>query len=346
MFPEGTIYTLVHEPGSVHEEIERHPIVTSVLSRTALSRLWFRAALPMFPKLVEAWDFTGYDLVLSSSHCVAKGICVAKPTVHVAYIHTPMRYLWDQLPMYLPKLVAPLAERLAWPLRQWDVHSAQRPDVLLCNSRFVAERIQRVWGRTAEVVYPPVDVEYFASVERRPKPYFLCVSALVPYKNIALAVRVASTRKLPLVVVGDGPERKRLQRMSGPTIEFVGWIGREELRRRYSEARALWYCAVEDFGIVPVEAMAAGCPVIALGVGGVCDTVIDAQTGVLFEAPTEEALSLALLRFSRLEAAGAFLRPAFWAQAQRFAPDRFRAGVAERLGGCAPDRQPIAARPR
>ncbi|HET6343558.1 MAG TPA: glycosyltransferase, partial [Myxococcota bacterium] len=338
MFPEAPIYTLVHGAGRVHPELERRIIHTSFIQRLPGAPRRFRPYLPLFPRAVEAWDLSAYDTVISTSHCVAKGIRTHAGQRHVAYIHTPMRYLWDQMPHYLPRparLWTPLARLAAWPLRRWDVTSAQRPDVLVANSEFVAARIGRVWGRASEVIYPPVDVDFFAAApDPAARRGFVAVSALVPYKRLELAIGLANARRLPLTVVGEGAERARLRALAGPTVRFEHGLSREALRALYAGAEALLFAGEEDFGIVPVEAMAAGCPVIAFDAGGLRETVVgegEGATGVFFGTPSVAAMGRALDTFLERRDRGAFGRAALTAQARLFAPERFTAAMARLL---------------
>jgi glycosyltransferase involved in cell wall biosynthesis len=340
LFPEAPIFTLVHRPGSVHPELEAHPIGTSFVQRLPGAPARFRQYLPLFPRAIEGFELAGFDLVLSTSHCVAKGVRTRPDQLHVSYVHTPMRYIWDQLPSYLGAL--PAGRALAWvaraavmPLRHWDVASAARPSLLVANSHFVRRRIARVWGRDAEVVYPPVDVDFFAAAPAAERRGFLVVSALVPYKRIELAVELATARRLPLTVVGEGGERARLTRAAGPTVRFVGALGRDELRRAYAEAEALWFCGEEDFGIVPVEAMAAGCPVIAYASGGALETVVDdgpEPTGVLYPWPTRASLEAGLDQLLVRRERGSFRPEVLRAQARRFDRGRFVEAMGAILG--------------
>ncbi len=331
LFPDAPIYTLVHRPGSVHEELEHHPIRTSVLQRLAPAG-GFRRFLPLFPLAAEAWDLSRYHLVLSTSHCVAKGVRTGRGQQHLAYIHTPMRYIWDQLPAYVPRvagraLLVPAARVLTAPLRRWDVRSARRANALLANSRHVADRIRRLWGREARVLYPPVDVDFFAAGARAgARRGFLVVSALVPYKRVDVAVAWATERGAELTVVGDGSERPRLEARAGPTVHFAGTLGREELREAYGRAEALLFCGVEDFGIVPVEAMAAGCPVVALAAGGALETVDD-RVGALFPEPTPASLANAVLELGRNR--GRITGDTLRQRAQQFGRERFVSGLRE-----------------
>lgn len=334
-FPEAPIFTLVHQAGSVDAEIERHPITTSFVQRLPGAPRHFRQYLPLFPRAVERWDLSAFDVVISSSHCVVKGVRTNPRQLHLSYVHTPMRYLWDQLPHYVPdwpsKAAWVTAARLASaPLRRWDVSSAQRPNVLVANSAYVARRIARVWGREAHVVYPPVDVDFFAAAPARGRRGLLVVSALVPYKRVDLAVLLATRHGLPLTVIGEGGERAYLERIAGPTVRFAGSLSRSELRDAYAGAEALLFCGVEDFGIVPVEAMACGCPVIALADGGALETVVeggDAPTGVLFADPTVEALQEGWRRFERALGQGGFARDRMVAHARQFDAPRFSAQI-------------------
>jgi glycosyltransferase involved in cell wall biosynthesis len=326
LFPAADIYTLVHARGQVHPELEAHRIHTSFIQGLPGSPQAFRRYLPLFPAAVESFDLSSYDLVLSTSHCVAKGVKVPEGRRHIAYIHTPMRYLWDQLEEYLPqvpgrKLLAPLARLATTPLRRWDVKSAQRPSQLLANSQYVAARIERVWGRQARVLYPPVDTEFFGQAPEESREGYLVVSALVPYKRVDLAVVLATEDQLPLTVLGDGSELQRLKRIAGPTVRFAEATGPGSLRDAYAKAKALLFCGVEDFGIVPVEAMAAGCPVVALRQGGAVETVIghgDEATGVFFDTPTVDALRVAVQHADQIIGRNGFRRSVLQKQARRF----------------------------
>ena len=332
LFPQAPIYTLVHRPGSIHPELEKHPIHTSFVQRLPFAPGRFRQYLPLFPLAISGFDLAGFDLVLSTSHCVAKAVRTGPRQAHVAYVHTPMRYVWDQMPHYLASLPArpltePLARLGAAALRRWDVATAGRPDVLLANSEFVRARIRQVWGRDARVVYPPVDVDFFAAdVVSGRRHGLLVVSALVPYKRVDLAVRLAGARNWPLTVVGDGPERERLQRSAPPSVRFVGVLGQNELRDAYGSAECLLFPAEEDFGIVPVEAMAAGCPVVAYGAGGVLETVVGegpAATGTFFAECTVAGLGDAVDRLSAMRATGVYGREVLVRRARTFDRESF-----------------------
>jgi glycosyltransferase involved in cell wall biosynthesis len=291
--------------------------------------------LPLLPLAIEQFDLSRYPLVLSSSHLVAKGVLTGPDQLHVSYVHTPVRYAWDQMGAYLRHSTlarGPLGPLVRWQLhwlRQWDVASAGRPDVLVANSRFTASRIRRYWGREAQVLHPPVSVQRFRWNQCRDDTY-LSLCRLVPNKRVDVVVEAFNRTGLPLVVIGDGPERRRLQAMAGPQIRFLGRCSQAEANHWLERCRAYVYAGLEDFGIAPVEAMAAGAPVIAYGAGGLCDSVrcLDRgdrwPTGLLFPEQTPTSLAAALEHFHHGQ---------LWRQlpasdqrewAEGFGPERFR----------------------
>jgi len=285
MFPDASIYTLIHRPGSSNAELEAHPIRTSWLQMLSHGGRCWRHLLPFMPAAVENFDLGDADLVISSSHCVAKGVIPPPGAYHLSYVHTPMRYAWDQRNLYLrqmPKVLLPfLSVRLAR-LRQWDMVSSARVDRLIANSRLVAWRIKHYWNRSAEVIPPPVDTDFFTPGGQRGDA-LLTVAALVPYKRVEVAIEVAKRLGRPLEIVGVGPQRRELRRRAGPGVRFLGWLSREELRAAYRRAAALLVPNVEDFGMVTVEALACGTPVIGLASSGTADVVRDGREGVLAE---------------------------------------------------------------
>ncbi|MBV8202534.1 MAG: glycosyltransferase [Acidobacteria bacterium] len=296
IFPGAPIYTLFHFPGSVSAAIESHPIRTSFLQRAPGIRNHYRRYLPLFPAAVEELDLQEFDLVISSSHCVAKGVIPPPDGLHVCYCHTPMRYAWDQQHAYFPRrrgLLARARSLTLAALRAWDAAASARVDLFIANSRFVARRIRAFYGRDAEVVHPPVAVDYFTPLPAAAAPagvrrggYALVVSALAPYKRIEVAIAACARAGIELRIAGDGPERRRLARLAGPGARLLGRVGDAELRDLYRGARMLVQPGVEDFGIAAVESLACGTPVVAAARGGVLDVVADGRHGVLYDDRT------------------------------------------------------------
>jgi glycosyltransferase involved in cell wall biosynthesis len=310
LFPDAPIFTLLHVRGSVDPSLESRAIRTSFLQHLPGVKRHYRHYLPLFPAAAESLDLRGYDLVLSSSHCAAKGVRPQPGALHLCYCHTPMRYVWDRYDDYfggdrlgfLGRLVVP---RVAASLRAWDKKSAPRVHRFAANSAYVAGRIRQYYGRDAEVIPPPVDTAFFTPGDDRPGDYDLVVSALVPYKRLELAFDAYRGTGRRLHVVGGGPEAERLRRLAPPEVRFFGHVTDPELREQYRGCRAVLMTGVEDFGIVPLEAMACGRPAVVFGEGGGAESVEDGRTGIVFREPTPEALRAALAtlesaRFDRL----------------------------------------------
>jgi glycosyltransferase involved in cell wall biosynthesis len=328
LFPDADLFTLLHVPGSVSQPIERLGPRTSFVQRLPLAKHWYRYYLPLFPRAIESFDLGGYDLVVSSSHCVAKSVITRPPTRHVCYCHTPMRYAWDQFDRYfgparVGRVPSAIASRLMRRMARWDAATADRPNRYVANSRYVASRIRRYYNREAVVVYPPVDTEYFHPDGRPPDRHFLIVSALVPYKRIDVALEAARLAGISLRIVGDGPERERLAAAAGPGVEFLGRRTDDEIRDLYRSAAAVILPGEEDFGIVPVEAQACGRPVVALGRGGALETVVPGQTGVLVDDDSAPSLAAGL----RTAVTTPFDTAAIRAHALRFGRKRFAEGI-------------------
>ena len=328
--PQADLYTLVDRmPAAQRAPLGGRVAHTSFLQHMpgiAKHLAWY---LPLMPVAIEQFDLTGYPLVISSSHAVAKGVIVAPDALHLSYVHSPMRYAWDQQFEYLRSehgLKGLLLRWLLHRLRIWDHRTSAGVDHFIGNSGFIARRIAKAYRREAEVIYPPVDTEYYVP-GGMPGDDYVAVSRLVAYKRIDLLLE--AFRGLPdrkLVIVGDGPEYARLKAAAGANVEFTGFLPSEQMRDRLQRARAFLFAAVEDFGIAPVEAMACGTPVIALRRGGAAETVLGldaaAPTGVFFEEQTAQAITAAVRVFeantARITAA------ACRARAEQFSPQRFR----------------------
>jgi len=302
IFPDSTIFTLFHERGKVSRLIESHPIVTSYLDRIPGIYRIYRNLLPLFPRAVESWNFAGYDLVLSSSHAVAKGVRPAGAT-HICYCHTPMRYIWDAEEDYQMSLPARLVfAAVRKRLQQWDCESSKRVHHFIANSRFVRERIRRYYGRESDVVPPPIDTEFFTPLQAHAREdFYLAAGALVSYKRLDVAVRAFNSLGRRLIVAGAGPELERLRGIAASIVDVRGRVSNDELRRLYRAARALVYVAREDFGMVAVEAQSCGCPVIAYGAGGLAEIVRDGINGLFFAEQHEHDVVDAVRRFEERE---------------------------------------------
>ncbi len=322
MFPGAPLWTLLHNRGSVSQTIENRPVHPSLLQWMPQAAKRYRSYLPLFPFFAETNKAHGIDVVISTSHAVAKSMVLRKAgkrgepatPFHICYIHTPMRYIWDLFDEYFgPERVGAFASRfvfspIAAALRRYDRRTANRVDLFVANSSYVAERVHRIYGRDALVLPPPVDVERYSTATRQAGDGYLVVSALVPYKRVDHAIRACAKLGRKLTIVGRGPEEARLRALAaelgikpaasnaGFTVEFTGFASDDLLAGYYAGARALLFPGVEDFGIVPVEAIACGCPVIALAEGGILDSMTP-DTAVFFHQPTPEALERAMLAF-------------------------------------------------
>jgi glycosyltransferase involved in cell wall biosynthesis len=309
LYPEAALYCLFHDRGKVSGTIEGMNIKTSFVQRLPFVKRHYRWYLPLFPTAIERLDLRKYDLVISSSHCVAKGVVPAPGARHVSYVYTPMRYMWDLYDDYFGKDRAGLLTRMLVPLfrpylKSWDIRSSRRVDSFVAISEFVADRIRDYYRRDSEVIYPPVSTEKFHLSGRPPQDFYLVVSALVPYKRLDIAVRAFNALGSELRIIGSGPEDKRLRRLANGNVKFLGWQPYEIVARHYADCRALVFPGIEDFGIVPVEAMASGRPVIACGRGGVLETVVPPggsgiPTGILYKEKSVEGLCEAVLTFER-----------------------------------------------
>ncbi len=261
--------------------------------------------LPWMPRAIEAMDLTGFDVVLSSSHAVGKGVVVPSSAVHICYCHTPMRYAWEMEEQYLNDfhlsgMLRKLVKKQLKYLRRWDLSTAKRVDVFIANSSETQERIARIYGRESTVVSPPVDDRFFAHSLRKSKDAsFLALGRLVPYKRFDLLIELANRLQIPLTIVGTGQDEERLKSLAGPTVKFLGFVSDDQLPSLYASAKALLFPQHEDAGIVPLEAQACGTPVIAYAKGGVVDTVVDGSTGIFVADQTVEDFAKAIELFKQ-----------------------------------------------
>jgi glycosyltransferase involved in cell wall biosynthesis len=325
LFPQAHLFTLLHVPGSVSPAIEAAPIHPSFIRRVPLAARLYRPLLPVFPAAVEQFDLDDFDLVISSSHCAAKSVVPTGRARHLSYCFTPMRYAWDQFDAYFgPDRVGPGASHVfrlgLSAMARWDASTAGRVHRYVAISQHVAGRIRRYYNRVASVVHPPVDTSFFHPSGRPSDGYALIVSALVPYKRIDLAMRACARARLPLRIVGTGPDEARLRAAAGPGVEFLGALSDMQVRAAYQGAAVVLLPGVEDFGIAPVEGQACGRPVVALREGGASETVIDGETGVLVPEATDDAFADAVRRVVD----GAFDTGAIRQHALRFSRDRFQ----------------------
>ena len=335
VLPQSDLFTLVD---FLSEEdrafLGGRPVATSFLQRMPMARRAYRHFLPLAPLAVEGFDFTDYDLVVSSSYVVAKGALTTADQLHVSYVHSPVRYAWDLQFEYLRSagyergLRRALARAVFHYLRVYDAASANRVDVFVANSHHVARRVWKTYRRRAAVVHPPVDLDTFSPVAGK-DDYYVTAGRLVPYKRVDLLVEAFNgTPERELVVIGDGPERARLERLAGPNVRILGHQPEAALRHYLQRARAFVFAAHEDFGIAPVEAQACGTPVIAYGRGGALETVVPGVSGLFFEEQSATAVRVAVAEFERSR----FETERVRASAERFSAARFHARTAEVLG--------------
>lgn len=329
MYPDADIFTLVYDPEKISDKIRRHRIIPSFLQRIPGAVANYQSMLPLMPFALESLDLRDYDLIISSESGPAKGIIPPPHAVHVCYCHSPMRYIWDHYHIY--RSTAGIAARMMMPvlapiLRSWDASSSLRVDRFVVNSHHVGERVRKYYRRSASVVPPPVSVDDFALTADL-GDFYLCAGQIVPYKRIDLAVRAFTEMGRNLVVIGDGAKGdiSALKRLAGPTVRFLGRTSFQDLKLNLARCRALVFPGEEDFGIVPVEAMASGRPVIAFGRGGALETVVHGHTGLLFHEQSVEALIDAVHQFE--ECAQLFRPDAIRAHASQFGTQNFQTSM-------------------
>jgi glycosyltransferase involved in cell wall biosynthesis len=335
IFPSAPIFTFVYNPDNMPDSFREIDIRTSFVQKLPFAKTRYRSYLPLFPVAVEQFDLSEFDLVISSSHCCAHGALSHAEALHLCYCYTPMRYAWDLYHSYaqsLGKLSRIAAAPLLSFIRHWDFAAAQRVDKFVAISRAVRTRIRKRYRREADIIHPPVDTDSFRPVHPDDvDDYFFIMSRHVPYKKVDLAIRAFNTLKLPLVVAGDGPQTGYLKSIAGPTVKMLGRVPDSEARRLMARCKAFIFPQEEDFGLTPVEAQAAGRPVIAYGKAGALDTVIDGVTGTFFHEQTPEALADTVASFraedfdprTARRNAESFSIPEFKKAFERFARDSY-----------------------
>jgi len=323
MYPQADIFTHVYVPEMISEKIREHRIIPTFINALPRASKMYKTYLPLMPLALEQCDLRGYDLVISSESGPAKGIIAPAEALHVCYCHTPMRYIWNMYHDYSDgagRVTRMMMPALSHYLRMWDVSTAARVDSFVANSETVAKRIRRYYGADSVVIHPPVDTNSFSIVPPSElKDYYLMAGELVSYKRPDLAVRAFNELKLKLVVIGGGDMLGEVRRLAGPTVTVLGAQPFDVLRSHYARCRALIFPGEEDFGMVPVEAMASGRPVIAFGRGGAVETVAKGLSGVFFPEQTIESISLAVKELGKIEIDSAKIV----AHAERFGKDHF-----------------------
>ena len=331
LFPDATIFTHVYNPDAVSSSIRERRIETTFVNKIPGARRYYQRLLPLMPMALEQLDLTGYDLVISSESGPAKGVITNPDTIHLCYVHSPMRYLWDGYHQY--RATAGPLTRAAMPwvfhrLRMWDYASAARPDQLLANSQFVKRRIAKAWNRDARVVYPPVSLDDFTPSDEI-DDHYLWVGQMAPYKRPEVAVDAFNRLGLPLLMIGDGPLAGRIRAQAGDNVRVVSKLSFADLKRAYSRCRALVFTAEEDFGLIPVEVVASGRPVLAFGGGGALETISEGVSGLFFDNQTADAL---IDGVERMERWLKDFRPGqAIASVDRFAPHNFDVGIMQAL---------------
>jgi len=334
LYPDADIYTHVFDKQAVSEKIAQQIKGTTFIQKLPKANKLYQSYLPLMPLALEQLDLREYDLILSSESGPAKGVITSPNSVHICYCHSPMRYVWDMYHDYyqhssrLKKLLMPW---LLHRLRLWDLASSFRVDYFIANSSFVKKRISKFYRRDSDIIYPPINTADFYIAEQV-EDYYLMVGQLVAYKNARLAVETFNKNGKPLVIIGAGTELANLKKIAGENIQLLGYQSFDVIRQYYSRCKALIFPGVEDFGMVPIEAMASGRPVIALSQGGALDTVIDGETGVLFDVPDIRALNGAINKFE--ENYQAFSSERIRLHAEQFDSAIFKSRIKAFVDGC------------
>ena len=332
LFPDADLYTLIHQKGELSQTIESMSIKTSFIQHLPFGLKNYRHYLPLFPIAIEQFDFSDYDLIVSSSHCVAKGVKHDDSVYHISYIHAPMRYVWDQFDTYFrqPRTSLPVkigAELMRPYLQRWDRNTAERVDTFLCNSHNIRQKILQYYGRESQVIYPPVDLSCFKPAATK-ENFYLMVGAFAPNKRVDLAIEAFNRLQLPLKILGSGQDEEYCKSIAGDNIEFLGALSNEKLLELYQKARALVFPGEDDFGITPLEAQACNTPVIAFASGGAMETVTE-QTGVFFSEQNIDSLCTAV---AKMESNWMDFSPeAFRKQMSRFGRDHYKDEMAHAI---------------
>lgn len=330
IFPEADIYTLVYDEKKMGKIFPKEKVKTSFIQKFPKATKIYTKLLPLMPYAFEKFNLNKYDLVISSSSCCAKGIIVSPNTKHIAYIHSPMRYAWDLFYEYENRsgfLTKVFMNIFMKNIRIWDVVSSQRIDGIIANSNYIAKRIKKYWNLDSKVIYPPVEVERLEPNYKDSEEFYVSFSRFVPYKRIDLAIEACMKLDRKLVVIGDGEERKKLEKLAdnNKNIIFTGRISDEEVKDYLQRCKALIFCAEEDFGIIPIECQTCGRPVIAFGKGGALETILNKKTGIFFKKQEIESLIESILEFEKLK----FDTKVIYGNAQKFSKERFKNEILE-----------------
>lgn len=329
MFPQADIYTNVYNPNAVSDIIKSHKVYTTKVNKYPFAKKLYQKYMPFMPKALMDLDLTGYDLIISSESGPAKGVCPAPDAFHICYCHTPMRYLWDMYHDYFRKsnpIVKFFMKKMIPSLRLWDVTSSNLVDCFVANSHYVAARIKRYYQRDAKIIYPPCAIEKYLDNPRNPQDFYIFFGQLVGYKRADLAIEACIKSGRKIVVIGDGKSKKAAEYCKSGLVTFTGRVSDQAIADYLSKAKALLFPGIEDFGIIPVEANAAGCPVIAYKKGGALDSVKENVTGLFFEEQTVDSLIECIDKFEKNEANFSD-RKAYAKHVQQFSEAEFIKGI-------------------
>ncbi len=332
IFPNAPVYTTVYNAKNMESIFPKEKVVTSFMQNIPGIMKLYTKLLHLMPRAFESFDLSSFDIVLSSSSSCAKGVLTNADTLHFSYVHTPMRYAWDLYHEYMGStgLITRMAmKRLLPKIRQWDALTGLRVDHFMANSTITGKRIKKIYRRDAQVVFPPVNTDFFTPGTDKVEDFYLILSRFVPYKRIDIAIKACNSLKRNLIIIGNGSQKKELKSIAGKTITFTGRLNDEETRNYYRRCRAFLFPGYEDFGITPLEAMACGRPVIAYGKGGALDTVMPGETGILFPDQTVKSLTKAIEIFED----STFDTRKIRRHAEKFSSERFRSEIIEIISG-------------